>query len=156
MTNDVELTNHNFLHAGIIGVSRQIKGMNKPDRNGGTGINGWQFHIVGACGELAVAKYYNDYWDGALGDFGAADVGKLQVRTTSWRGGDLCLHKYDKDEEAFILVQQHTPTVFRIAGWIYARDGKLEEYWGDKFKTKRPAYWVPESRMRPMNELRQA
>ena len=30
----------------------------------------------------------------------------------------------------------------RIHGWCYGYEGKLEEFYGDPYKTRRPCYWV--------------
>ena len=104
--------------------------------------NGWQIDIVGALGEMALAKALGFYWEGK-GRLSAPDVGPLQVRTCSDNRHHLLLHPGDDDDRRFYLVVAKTPH-FEIAGWILGRDGKRDEFWQERVQG-RPAYFVPPS-----------
>lgn len=109
-----------------------------------------EIDIVGALGEMAVAKALDKFWAGALGNFKAADVGRVQVRATARLNGSLLLHSPDTDEAAFVLVVGLPPDLW-IPGWILARAGKNSK-WVRK-DTGRPAFFVPQAALRPLTEL---
>ena len=108
--------------------------------------------IDGALCECAVAKWANVFWSGTVGEVGGHDAGRLQVRGTRHPIGKLILHPTDPDDRAFILVVNDCPT-FKLVGWIYARDGKRQEWWADPTRTKRPAFFVPHGNLAPMAML---
>lgn len=139
--------------AAIVGCMRQIS--NLKDRlhhkYGANNALSWQMHIEGAMGEAAVAKLLDRWWSGALGDRTAADVGELQVRTTSRRTGRLIVHPGERDLDIFILVICDPPR-FMVPGWIYGSDAKSELFWTDP-QGGRPAYFVPQNRLKPMELL---
>lgn len=109
--------------------------------------------MIGACGELAYAKWSGTYWNGNVGDRTAKDVDGVQIRTTLNRNEDLILHPRDADEDPFVLVSVYR-NEFRLMGWIYGGEGKIEEYWQDKYQNDRPAFFVPRSILRPVGSLR--
>lgn len=149
----IELTNHNLQTAGLVGVGRNIKGLKNEGRYGCvTATVGWQVHCDGACGEMALAKYLGVFWDGNMGNFKAADVGALQVRTTQRAAGSLILHPGDKDEDVFILVLSHNLPSFLLRGWIYGHEGKVQKWWRDGTEG-RPAFFVPQSALHDMSTL---
>jgi hypothetical protein len=105
---------------------------------------------VGCAGELAVCRaFHYDYGDGNLGDYKAPDAGQLQVRTSErdtygGRPTELILHPDDNDDDVFIHVTGCPyPRIMLLQGWIYAREGKKEEYWKDPTGKNRPAFFVP-------------
>ena len=149
----VKLTAHNMFMAGMVGVSRHVKGMNKQGQYGANNNkNGWQYNCDGACGEMCVAKYLNKYWDGALGNFRAQDVGHYQVRTTPNDWGHLLLHPKDEDAEVFILILSHGSPEFILKGWLLGKEGKVDEFWRDGTKG-RPAFFVPQEALHSMDTL---
>ena len=156
--NEIKLTDHNLFVAGIIGCSRHVKGAKK---QGQFGVNnatlGWQINCDGACGEMALAKWLGVWYDGALGDFTAADVGNYEVRTNPNEWGDLILREKDPDTSVFVLVLSHNAPRFLLRGWMYGYEGKQERYYrsGSKHKQEdRPkAFFVPQRALKPMEEL---
>lgn len=150
----VSLTKHNLLYAAFIGISRRVKGIGKPGRYGVNNQDvGWNIDCDSCCAEAAVAKHFNLWWDGALGNFTAADVGsKIQVRSTRWKSGKLILHKDDSDDHLFILVLTHEEPVMILAGWIYGKDGKKEKWWDVDGKNF-PAYFIKQSDLNDMNDF---
>ena len=152
--NEVELTLFELTRAAHVGVSRVIDNFNnkRRPRYGETSRNSvWEEHIIGAIGECAVAKYFNLYWNGSLGDIHAKDVGKFQVRTRAREIDNLLLHPEDKDEDIFIAVIV-SGRIVKIAGWIFGSNGKKPRFWAEKVKG-RPCYFVPNSALKPMENL---
>ena len=113
--------------------------------------SGWGLHIVGACGEMAVAKLLNKYWNGALGNLKADDVSMVQVRTRTKHTYDLIVHPSDPDDKMFVLVTG-LPPKFRVHGWIVGGFAKTDKYWKDP-AGGRPAFFVPKSDLAPMTDL---
>jgi hypothetical protein len=154
----VDLSVPEMYLATLVGVMREIQHLGNPARQhryGADPTRHFQLHIQGAAGELAVAKIYNCFWNGAVGNLRASDVGPLGVRTTAHPTGRLCLHPADPDDTPFVLVVGTMPTL-RLAGWLRARDGKREEWWDDPQRTNRPAFYVPQHRLHPLTTLRHA
>jgi hypothetical protein len=112
-------------------------------------------HVRGCLGELAVAKALGRYWDPVRDRVHAGDVGSLEIRHTDHLTGRLLLHPEDGDDAAYILVCGEPP-VLRIPGWIFGRDGKRDEYLSQPDPSRAPAYWVPQSALRPLETLEAA
>lgn len=152
----IHLTAAELNLAARMGCMRQISNLYK-DRQDAYGCPltvGWQVHIEGCAGELAVAKHLNLFWNGNFENLKADDVGHFQVRTADSHGKRLILHDKDPDERPFILVTGMAPN-FLIQGWIRAKDGKQSRYWSDP-AGGRAAYFVPKEELRPMSELPRA
>lgn len=140
----VTLNYSEMIQAGQIGVCRQAANVAKglKDRYGASPEDGWSLHITGALGEVAVAKAYNLFWHGTLGQYGATDVGGLvEVRTCLKPSHSLILHPDDADERPFVLVHVAAP-VCTILGWTLGKRGKDQRFWRDP-GTGRPAFFVP-------------
>jgi hypothetical protein len=138
--------------AAMIGVMRQIKHRSKGDKHrwNASLAGGWERDIEGACAEKYAAKKLGAYWfDGTNG---RSDVGPHQIRHTALSDGRLMLHPEDRDEEAFILVVGRAPA-FELVGWCFGHEGKRQDYWADPTNSKRPAFFVPRSVLRPIDEL---
>lgn len=114
----------------------------------GADKNDFGIAIVGALGEIAVAKLLNKYWAGNVGDLSARDVDGLQVRSSALHR-NLILHPQDSDNDPFVFVaiERNTATV---CGWMLGKDGKDEKYWrADK---PRPAFFIPERDLKPFRK----
>lgn len=140
--------------ASVIGLQRALDAI-RNDRQGRYGADndaGFDLHIIGCAGELALAKHLNVFWNGAFGDLSAADVWKhYQVRaTTRFETGRLLLHREDKDDQPFVLVRARLPLVV-LVGWIFGRDGKQQQYWNEQ--TGRPCFFIPAHALHDMHEL---
>lgn len=150
---EVTLTNFEIFQAAMVGAKRNIEAKIRrlPDKHGFKG-NGWDAHIEGACGEIAVAKVLNVFWNGSINTYKQlGDVSGLEVRTRSDLNYDLIIRDGDNSEAIYVLVVGRCPT-YRVIGWLRGGDGKKAEYrqtYGD-----RPgAYFVPQSALRPIEEL---
>ena len=151
----IELSPHNLLMAGMVGISRQVKNLSRGvrDRYGCDSSQwGWQNHCNGACGELAFAKWKGKYWDGAMNDFAAPDVGAYQVRTSAKANQSLILHPGDSDDDLFVLVLVHALPICTLAGWIPGGAGKHGKWWTTE-GVRHPAFFVPQSALLPMEQL---
>lgn len=147
----VQLSPAEIVIATTVGAMRHSEALHsgRRERHGSTSDqDGLSKHVLGACGELAVAKVLGLYWGGDVCTFKAPDVGGVQVRTRSRDDYDLIVRPGDADDEVFVLVTG-SPTRLWVRGWIYGRDAKrpefLQGYGG------RPAVWfVPVDQLRPM------
>ena len=141
-------------HVGIMRQVQNIK-MGNADKFGAYPKDGWLLHIEGCLSEMAVAKYLGLYWDGSLGNWKAADVGKLEVRSTTYPKGRLVLHNPPKDSPDSIFISiRGVNGVYNIVGWMRGVDGQHKDYWEDPTGKGRHAYFVPDDKLHPMEELR--
>lgn len=144
----LQLTWDEVAQAAHIGVDRRIAsrirnltdayGMaeDKPDVQ-------WHREILGACGELVVAKALNLYWPmGVNQKKEEADLGgDVQVRTASHDTG-LVIRPSDADFHRFMYVIGVVPN-FEVVGWMYGAEGKEEKWLKDPGNRGSPAYFVP-------------
>ena len=152
----ITLTHEEFFHASQVGMSRNLANRlhGRKDAHGLVSL-GWSEHIEGACGEMALAKALGVYYSPALGHINAPDLNgtcPVEVRTRSKHAYELTLYPSDKDNALYVLLTGRAPT-FRVRGWIRGRDGKRDEWYGEKAKKGRPAYFVPHGALRDMDEL---
>lgn len=143
----VELTWFELWQAVGVGGMRNIQArrLGRPDTHGKDVAwveGGWGPHIEGAAAEMALAKFTNSYYEGVWTEIDRQrpDVGDLHVRSTNRENGCLILHEADVSGR-YVLMVGMAPK-FRIAGWINAGEGKVEQYW--RTDTGRPAYFVPQ------------
>lgn len=151
---EVVLTPPQILMGAHIGLMRQTSNMknNRNPRYGAGHNNDWQYNIEGCLGEMAVASFLGIYWDGNINRLDRADVGDLEVRTRSEHWHEMLLHEADKDESKHLLVTGKNGS-YQLHGWLYGYEGKLDKYWKDPSKKDRPAFFIPQSELRPISEL---
>ncbi len=155
MTVEVTLTIVEMQHAAMLGAWRQIEStrLGVKDRFGADSENGWTLNIEGAAGEMAVAKTLDRYWGMPVNTFKqGGDVGALQVRTRSRHNSDLIVRPCDRDGDVFILVTGRAPR-FRIHGYAWGQQAK-RACWLHDYGGRPPAYFVPQSALRPLQLLR--
>lgn len=106
----------------------------------------------GYAGEAAVCKFQGIHYKHQL--FGI-DTGKFEVRTTKYKTGRLILHPKDRDNCIFILVIGNIfeNNSFDLVGWIMGKEGKQAQYWIDPTGRNRYAFFVPQEKLNPMEEL---
>jgi hypothetical protein len=154
----VDLTWSEVMQAAIAGAMRQVCNMRDKRRNAQTlpgEHDSWGIHIEGCCGELAVAKCLNLFWTGSHGKLGLPDVGRgLQVRLALRDHYSLIIRDTDDDNALVVLVVGRAPS-YRVVGWYRCGDGKRREWWKIAVVGRDPAYFVPQSELRPMQELLQ-
>ncbi len=122
--------------------------------------DGLRADIIGACAERAIAKSFSIPWDGRYFNLGewknwrrtGHDVGPFEVRASEWDSACLLLHPSDPDDSPFILVIARGH-LFCAVGWILGGDGKRVGEWREG-QHGRPCFYVPQSALRPMRDLR--
>jgi hypothetical protein len=136
-----------------VGGSRHYHALkaNKPDCHGFDG-DGWGAHIEGALGEQAVAKALNIYWDGSVNTWKAEDLAGIQVRTRREHWHDLIVRPDDSDASAWVLVTGKEGD-YIVRGWIAGGEAKRQEWLKDHGQRPK-AYFVPQSALRPLAELK--
>lgn len=129
--------------ASEVGKLRQFESLRKglEDKYGFEG-DGWNVHIAGACGEMAVAKALGRYWGGSVNTFRKeGDVGALEVRTRSRHDYELLVRPDDKNDAVYIHVTGKAPK-FKIHGWLKGEDAKNMK-WSQTHGHRDPAFFVP-------------
>ena len=149
----IELSEQEVLHAISIGGKRQWEALKKglADKHGFEG-DGWEVHIEGAMGELAVAKALNIYWDAGVNTFKTPDLGPLYIRTRSQHHYDLLIREDDDNEAPWILATGRAGK-YHIHGWIRGKDAK-KPMWSRTHGNRPRAYFVPKSALSPLLSLK--
>lgn len=153
---EVKLTSYEILTGAHVGIMRQTQNLKvRPgtDAHGASLSDGWQLNIEGALGEMALAKALGIYWNGNIGALDAGDVGKFEARTTSRENGRLILHPSDSDWALFFLLTGVNGR-YTIRGWIRGEIGKDAAYWSDPSGHGRSAYFVPQHRLHPIDQVK--
>lgn len=152
----VRLTWPEVYRAGCVGLSARLGALRKGFKDKFESNRSDEFgnHIIGACGEKAVAKHLGLYWNDDLdGDCKKADVGKnVQVRTVTKASHRLIIRPHDNDEHFLFLVVSELP-VFHILGWVLTKEGKQDQWLTDAGNGGQAAYFVPQEFLRPMSEF---
>lgn len=100
--------------------------------------------------ELVVARYFGlDFDIQARKGKREADVGKaIEVRWTSYIGGNLIVYPNDRDDDIAVLVVGKSP-VYYIAGWLPVSFCKRK-----RFKNPRQdSWWVDQGNLNPIENL---
>jgi hypothetical protein len=125
-------------------------------RNGGpsSGAKAYNIHLLGAMGEMAVASYLNlkqylflDQKPRRDSD----DLPGIDVKTRSRHHYDLIVQKNENPSKKFVLVTIQDDEI-AIRGWCYGADAMVEDFWADPARG-RPAYFVPQSKLRPIETI---
>lgn len=117
----VTLTRDELRHAAHAGIERRLDAMEK-QRAGRFKEPEWkqrwyQSTVVGAIGELAVAKALNAHWDPNVGVVDMADVLEYEVRTSELPDPRLKLYPRDVRKSTYILCSYKRDQVL-IQGWL--------------------------------------
>lgn len=101
--------------------------------------------VVGAAGEIAVAKSVGAFHIGSVNTFHRVPdvLGNLEVRATSREDGCLIVRDNDPDDRPYVLVVGEAPNL-RIAGYCWGADAKRDEFLRNPHG-HRLAWFVPQS-----------
>ena len=150
----INLTDSEFRLGISVGTYRHILAL-KQGHKGTYGVDDnadpWDRDIEGACAEMSVAKYTNQYWGGPVGPK-PGDVGDLEVRYTERKSNSLIVRESDDDEAVFILVTGKAPHQ-DVVGWLHGLDAKQNKYLSAKGTNRPPAWFVPQCDLRQMDDL---
>ena len=110
------------------------------------------WHVLGALGEIAVAKGLGLFWNGASGTFKDADLGtEIQVRTSQFYRG-LRIRPNDKDGHFYIAVlADGYPFNYELLGWMKGEDAK-QDRWYKPADGRGGESWFVES-LHPMDKF---
>jgi hypothetical protein len=131
---------------------------NRPSAHGYDESDPLKVHLQGSVAELAISLITGEPWHGYLevlseGAKKPPDVGaNLQVRSTDYPTGHLIVHPGDSDQDLFILAIVRGRNI-TLKGWLPGYEAKQPKYWGDKFRNRRPAYFIPQNDLRPCEAL---
>lgn len=145
-----------ILMGQTVGCHRRMESINRGETNKVQNKDfGWHTDIESTLAEIAVAKYLNIYWGGHVNSFKAPDVGPYQVRHTQHKKGRLIIRDNDPPEEIYVLVTGTHPK-YTIRGYMRGIDGMKPEYRDNPIKKPNAEAWcVPQSVLRPIEELKQ-
>lgn len=127
----VTLTRGELLEASRVGAERQVEAIvngrkpRYPFRNAG---EGFACHIVGAIGEVAVAKATNRFWSPLHDDpRRTEDLKRIEVRSSVRT--DSPLRAYAKDTAPYyaLAIVETLPEVV-LVGWTTRRSALVEDY----------------------------
>ncbi len=125
-------------------------------RNGGAsfGSKALEIHLLGAAGEVAVASYLGlkeHLFKETNAKRDSDDLPGIDVKTRSKASYDLIVQRQSDPNRKFVLVTIENRQTL-LHGWCYGQEGMKEIYWADPARG-RPAYFVPQSALRPMETL---
>ena len=151
---DVILTPAEGMMAAAVGALRHAESLQAQRRDAHglqADMDGQALHILGAAGELAVARVLGRYWAGDVCSFKRPDIGaSVQVRTRSRPDYDLIVRDDDDPGAIYILVTG-TPTRLTVHGWIKGADARRDE-WRQTHGNRPAAWFVPQSALRPLKQ----
>ena len=143
----VELTPTELLMGQTIGTMRQAAlQLSRNVR--------YDAHIMGARGEIAVAKALNMYWDSSVNSFKSrGDVGDIEVRTTSYAPPRCSLYVTDRDHDdrRFVLVSEIDEATYQLVGWSTGSDVKKHGEFKSLAPNRPPAYWLRHNQLHDMD-----
>lgn len=125
------------------------------DRHGYSGCSVYD-GIVGAIGELALAKYLDVFWSGGEIGHSLPDVGDVDVRSTTKRNTGLIVRQNNLDDRPIALAVVDPSTLDRVwlAGWCLGWEAKLDCY-RTNFGNGRLECWsVPIEKLINIKELK--
>lgn len=150
----VELTDTEMRIAIEVGVARQLSAMvaGKRDVHGASG-SGWDLHIEGAAGELAVAKAIGVYYPASVDTYrDEPDLPPdIEVRTRSRQYYDLIVRSDDDPFKRYVLVTGRSPEL-TVRGWIYGNHA-MNPSWVKTYGNRPPAFFVPQTHLNPVEAL---
>ena len=154
----IELSKMEFEFASFVGLQRttaRVYGGSLHAYGADVSKGLFDSNLGGALAEYAVAKYLGCYWSQQPENMRLPDVGGIvEVRSTPHADGLLRLHDRDKDEAPYVLALTYDLPKVYLVGWMTGAAGKDARFFGDKWNNNRPAFWVPQSELSPMEDLR--
>lgn len=134
-----------------VNEEKGLRGRNRGPRFGQKALD---VHLLGAAGEMAVASFLglkHELYKETEAKRGSDDLPGIDVKTRSRHSYDLIVQAKEDPSKKFVLVTIEKQRTL-IHGWCYGGEAMEEKYWAD-YAGGRPAYFVPQSQLRPMKEL---
>lgn len=137
-----------------VNEEKELRGRNKGPRFGKKALD---VHLLGAAGEMAVASFLglrHELYKETEAKRGSDDLPGIDVKTRSRHSYDLIVQKNEDPRKKFVLVTIERQKTL-IHGWCYGAEAMDENYWAD-YAGGRPAFFVPQSKLRAMEEITSA
>ena len=135
-----------------VNEAKGLRGRNKGPRFGEKAL---EVHLLGAAGEVAVASYLelkHELFKEKEARRGSEDLPGMDVKTRSRHSYDLLVQKGSSPDRKYVLVTiQDQKTL--LHGWCYGEEAMQDRFWADPARG-RPAYFVGQSFLRPMESLK--
>jgi hypothetical protein len=135
-----------------VNEAKGLRGRNRGPRFGDKAL---KVHLLGAAGEVAVASYLglkHELFKEKEAKRGSEDLPGIDVKTRSRHSYDLIVQKGENPDKRFVLVTiQDQKTL--LHGWCYGEEAMQDRFWADP-AGGRPAYFVGQSFLRPMESLK--
>lgn len=116
-----------------------------------------RLHTLGAAGEMAVASFLGlegHVFQETMARRGSCDLPpNIDVKTRARHYYDLIVQLDEEQDKTLVLVTIENRET-RIHGWINSADA-MQEKWRKECVKNRPAYFVPQSALRPLPLLQQ-
>lgn len=151
--NLVTLNSQELKLAADVGIARQILFLNPENKSPYNGP-GWAMSIAAACGELAVAKYFDIYYKPNI-SMKNADymVGKVNVRVSLMTTPTLVIRQLDlANKNPFILVAGTDEPNYYLVGWTEVKDALKEQY-VKQTPGKPSVYMIPYFDLNPIDTI---
>ncbi len=152
---DKALVRAEALRRQRVNEQKGLKGRNKGPADGGKALF---FHQLGAAGELAVADFLHlrrflyQETEAIRGSFDLPP--NIDVKTRSRHDYDLICQLDEKPGKTLVLVTIQNKITL-LHGWIRSEDA-MKEQWKKDPAGGRPAYFVPQSALLSLVDLRHA
>jgi len=135
-----------------VNEAKGLRGRNKGPRFGEKAL---EVHLLGAAGEVAVASYLglkHELFKEKEARRGSEDLPGIDIKTRSRHSYDLLVQKGSSPDRKYVLVTiQDQKTL--LHGWCYGEEAMQDRFWADPARG-RPAYFVGQSLLRPMESLK--
>ncbi len=152
---DKELVRSEALRRQRMNERKGLKGRNGGPADGGKAL---LFHKLGAAGELAVADFLNlrqFLYQETEAKRGSCDLPPdIDVKTRSRHDYDLICQLDEKPGKTLVLVTIQNKITL-LHGWMRSEDA-MQEQWKKDPARGRLAYFVPQSALFPLIDLRHA
>ena len=152
---DKEIVRAEAVRRQRVNERKGLKGRNGGPADGGKALF---FHKLGAAGELAVADYLHlreFLYQETEAKRGSFDLPPdIDVKTRSRHDYDLICQLDEKPRKTLVLVTIQNKITL-LHGWIKSDDA-MQEQWKKDPAGGRPAYFVPQSALLPLVDLRHA
>jgi hypothetical protein len=138
-------------YADAVGCMRHGSAVIKRRARGNGPVGSFDFVLgkdrLGARCELAAKQYFNPVkWNSFSAKFyGEPDLGDfidVKGRSETWQ--DLPVQEDGEATFAYLLVYPDPHPVYCLRGWMWGFDAKKPEFWGDKAKSGRPCFYIPQ------------
>lgn len=145
---------HELRHALLVGLGRDLVAKQQGRTPWATEASTLLNHIIGAVGELTVAKALGVYWNPDVGgnDHSDGDVAGYEVRTTFSLGEQVLPVKDNDDDNRVLVLVTGDPPCMTIAGWMLAREARAKPDYLRSRYGRAPRYYVPVKDLHPWAE----